>query len=146
MMKKTTLLLLLMLTLSAACAQQKQPRKTPERFQIELERYIARNAGLTQSEASRFLPVYAEMLRKQRAVHEEIKKLKRAKPKSDAECKRNIQRRDRLGIEMREIQRAYHERFTKILPASKVYDILKAEDKFHRQAFKKAADEERRCR
>lgn len=143
-MKKISLILLLMFTLSAACAQHKQPHKTPEHFQMELEQYITRKAKLTQNEASRFFPVYSEMLRKQRAVHEKMKNLKRVKPKSDAECKKNIQQRDKLEIEMKEIQKTYHEKFTKILSASKVYDILKAEDKFHRQAFKKAADKERR--
>lgn len=144
MMKKISLALLLMFTLSVAYAQQKHHHKTPERFQMELEQYITRKAGLTQGEAARFFPFYSEMLRKLRTVHEKMKNLKKVKPKSDAECKKNIQQRDKLDIEMKEIQKAYHEKFTKILPASKVYDILKAEDRFHRQAFKRAADKARK--
>ena len=36
------------------------------------------------------------------------------------------------------IQQKYHNSFLKILPAGKVLEILKAEDKFHRDAFKQA--------
>lgn len=80
------------------------------------------------------------MLRKQRAIHDEIKTLKRIKPLTDAECKQNILKRDQYEIEIKNIQRTYHEKFMNVLPACKVYDIIKAEERFHRQIFKKAAD------
>lgn len=38
------------------------------------------------------------------------------------------------------IQKTYHEKFLQILPAKKVYDILNAEDRFHRQMFKRTAN------
>ena len=38
---------------------------------------------------------------------------------------------------MKQLQQEYHSRFLYILPASKVLRILKAEEQFHRQAFKK---------
>lgn len=143
-MKKLSFVLLFLLMLTATNAQQKRNQDAPERFRMELEQYITRKAGLTPSEVSRFFPLYSEMLRKQHAIHDKMKSLKRIKPKSDAECKKNIQQRDKLEIEMKEIQKAYHEKFMKVLSASKVYDILKAEEKFHRQAFKRAADKNRK--
>ena len=42
----------------------------------------------------------------------------------------------RSDIEIKRLQQAYHEKFLHILPASKVYRIIKAEDKFHRQQFR----------
>ena len=39
---------------------------------------------------------------------------------------------------MKQLQQEYHNRFMYILPASKVLKIIKAEEKFHRRAFKRA--------
>ena len=47
-----------------------------------------------------------------------------------------IRRIDVIDIEIKRIQQKYHNSFLKILPAGKVLEILKAEDKFHRDAFK----------
>ena len=80
------------------------------------------------------------MMKKQRALHDEQKSLKRVKPLTDAECKKNIQKQDELGVQIRQVQQTYHNKFMHILSPAKVYDVLKAEDQFHRQAFKRAAD------
>lgn len=121
-------------------AQHKQDNFSQERFKADLEQYITRKACLSPKEASLFFPVYSEMLNKQRVIHEKIKNLKRIKPSTEAECKKNILQRDKLDIEMKEIQKIYHQKFIQILSAKKVYDVMKAEDRFHRQAFKRAAE------
>lgn len=124
--------------------QHKQARFTPERFQAQLEQYITKKACLTPKEAAKFFPVYDEMRRKQRHIHDEMKALKRIKPMTDSECKKNIIKRDELEIEIKEVQKKYHEKFMQILPAKKVYDVLKAEDRFHRQMFKRSANHKRK--
>lgn len=139
-MKRLIFVLLVFFTLTGAFAQRKSGDFDPERFQADLEQYITRKAGLSPREASHFFPVYSEMLRKQRAVHEKMRNLKRIKPVTKEECKKNIQKRDEYDIEIKQIQKTYHDKFMKILSADKVYEVLKAEDKFHRQAFKRAAD------
>jgi hypothetical protein len=48
-----------------------------------------------------------------------------------------IKERDDIDLEMKHIQKTYHERFLDLLPASKVYAVLKAEDKFYRHAFRR---------
>jgi len=133
------MLLVAMFIMVGADAQNKQCKFAPERFRAELEQYITRKACLSPKEAARFFPVYSEMLEKQRVVHDKIKKLKRNKPATEAECRNNIRQRDKLEIQIKEIQKAYHEKFMRILPAKKVYDVMKAEDRFHRQALKNAA-------
>lgn len=55
----------------------------------------------------------------------------------DKACADAIRRIDNNDIEIKRLQQAYHEKFLHILPASKVYRIIKAEDKFHRQQFKR---------
>lgn len=139
-MKRSIFVFFFLLTLCFANAQNKQKYFNRERFQADLEQYITRKAGLTPKEASKFFPLYSEMLRKQRAIHDELKTLKRIKPTTDKECKQNIMKRDKFEIEIKDIQRTYHEKFMQILPACKVYDIIKAEERFHRQMFKRAAD------
>lgn len=139
-MRKFILCLSLVFVLSIANAQDKNKHYTKERFQAELEQYITRKAGLTPKEASIFFPLYSEMLRKQRSIYDELKKLKRIKPTSDVDCKKNIIKRDKFEIEIKQLQKNYHEKFMQVLPVSKVYDIIKAEERFHRQAFKRAAD------
>lgn len=143
-MRRFFLILSLVLVASVMNAQNRGQGFTPERFQAELEQYITRKACLTQQEASRFFPVYREMRRKQRSVHKEMKSLKRIKPVTDADCKKNIKMRDEFEIEIKEIQKSYHNKFMQILPAKKVYDVLNAEDRFHRQIFKRAAGKNRR--
>lgn len=120
-------------------AQKKQSKFTRERFQADLEQYITKKAGLTPNEAAKFFPLYVEMRKKQQVLHFETKNLKRIKPTTDNECKKNILKRDEIEIEKKLIEKTYHEKFMQILPAKKVYDILKAEDRFHRQLFKRTA-------
>lgn len=139
-MKRIVVVLLFSVVFCVVNAQNRQRHITPERFQAELEQYITKKAGLTPVEASKFFPLYSEMLRKQRSIHDEIKTLKRIKPLTDSECKKNIMKRDEFEIEIKNIQKTYHEKFMQILPARKVYDIIKAEERFHRQIFKRAAD------
>lgn len=133
-----------MLAVSAAGAQGKRGKFTPERFQAELEQYITKKACLTPKEAAKFFPLYSEMSKKQRVVHQELKKLKRIKPVTDAECRKNILKRASLDIQMKQIQKTYHEKFMQVLPPKKVYDVLKAEDRFHRQMFKRKAAKARK--
>lgn len=139
-MKRIVVVLLFSVVFCVVNAQNRQRHITPERFQAELEQYITKKAGLTPVEASKFFPLYSEMLRKQRSIHDEIKTLKRIKPLTDSECKKNIMKRDEFEIEIKNIQKIYHEKFMQILPARKVYDIIKSEERFHRQIFKRAAD------
>ena len=84
------------------------------------------------------------MTTKQRALHDEMRNYKRIKPVTEAECKRYVEQMDKLDIEMKQIQRRYHLKFMQMLPAGKVYDIIKAEDKFYRQAFKNMAEKRKR--
>ncbi len=121
---------------TAAKAAAPACRFDADRFQADLEQFIAQEAGLTPQEASLFFPVYADMLRRQRALRDKIGTLKRVKPTAAADCEANILEVDRLEMEIKHLQKTYHEKFMQLLPPSKVYDIIKAEDIFHRQSVK----------
>lgn len=109
---------------------------SPEKFDSELRNFITTEAHLTQQEAAAFFPLYKEMQQKQRTVFDKQRELGRDKPKDEEACRQAIVQRDEMDIELKRIQQAYHQRFFKALPASKVYDILKAERRFHRKAMR----------
>lgn len=138
-MRKVLILWVTMMLSCAAYAQQwgQQPgRFDPQRFQKELEQFITKEAGLTPKEAAAFFPVYREMMNKQRAVYTQAARYRYMKPKDNAECKKVILRRDELDLQVKEIQKTYHEKFLKIIPATKVFDVINAEDNFHRQSLR----------
>ncbi len=143
-MKRFVSLIFLLSVLTYVNAQPKRDRPRPECFQADLEQFVTRKACLTPQEASRFFPVYAEMFSKQRELRDKMKALKRVRPMTEDECKENILKMDNLEVEMKQIQRAYHEKFMQILPASKVYDVMDAEEQFHRQTFKNMAEDMKR--
>lgn len=121
----------------------------PQRFQAEMETYIVKHAGLTSQQSEKFLPLFREMQAKQRSLFDEMRKYRRmADYGDDAACSRAIQRMDNIDVQIRKIQQKYHLKFLGVLPAGVVMKILRAEDYFHRQAFRRAArgPQERPCK
>ena len=135
-MKKLLVFAVLMLVVVLGVSAEEQQKFSPEKFQADLEQYITTEAGLTNEEAAKFFPLYREMQQKQRVVYNKIHELFKL-PHDEASCKRAVQRRDQLEIELKQIALTYHNKFLRVLPASKVIGTIVAEDKFHRRAFRK---------
>ena len=135
-MKKLLVFAVLMFVVALGASAEEQQKFSPEKFQADLEQYITTEAGLTNEEAAKFFPLYREMQQKQRVVYNKIHELFKL-PHDEASCKRAIQRRDQLEIELKQIAQTYHNKFLRVLPASKVIGTIIAEDKFHRRAFRK---------
>jgi hypothetical protein len=76
------------------------------------------------------------MHKKQRCVYNQMKALGKIKPAEESECRKSIQKRDELELELKSIQQTYHNKFLGVLSASKVFDVIKAEDRFHRKTFR----------
>ena len=49
---------------------------------------------------------------------------------------RAIRQRDENELKQKHIQQTYHNKMLTVLSATKLYDVLKAEDRFHRQKFR----------
>jgi len=114
-----------------------EPQKfSPEKFQADMEQFITQEAGLTTDEASKFFPLFREMQQKQRVIFKKMKKECGVKAADDAGCKKCVQKRDAYELELKKIQQSYHNKFFSVISASKVYDVLKAEERFHRRTFK----------
>ena len=135
-MKKVLISMIFLLSGVLVCQADEPQKFSPEKFQAEMEQFIAKEAGLTADESAKFFPVYREMQQKQRAVFGKMRQEGRVKPTDDASCKRLVQKRDEVELELKKIQQIYHNKFFTVLSPSKVFDVLRAEEKFHRQAFR----------
>lgn len=134
-MKK--ILVSMMLLLSGVMTQAQETRKfSPEKFQAEMEQFITKEAGLTAEEAAKFFPLFREMQQKQRAIFEKVRKEGFTKPVDDATCRKLVERRDACELEQKKIQQLYHQKFFSVISPSKVFDVLIAEERFHRRAFR----------
>ena len=116
---------------------QKRPPFDPKRFEADLEQFITTHAVLTPAEAAKFFPVYRQMMKKQRMLFDEMRRFHHVNPKDNDACADAIRRQDELDIEIKQLQQEYHARFMIVLPASKVLSVIKAEEQFHRQMFKR---------
>lgn len=109
----------------------------PAKFQADLERFITVEACLTPSEAAAFFPVYREMQQKQRALYDNMREGRHVNPDTEEAAKKAIAEIDRIEIEIKQLQANYHSRFLTIIPARKLYSVIRAEGKFHRMAMKR---------
>ena len=136
---RTTVLMILMLcTFGVANGQhRKRPPFNPAKFEADLEQFITVNACLSPSQAASFFPIYRQMMKKQRALFDEMRRLRMTNPKDNEACEEAIRKQDELDIQIKQLQQEYHGRFLMMLPANKVLSIIKAEEKFHRQIFRK---------
>ena len=136
---RTTMLMILMLcTFGVANGQhRKRPPFNPAKFEADLEQFITVNAILSPSQPASFFPVYRQMMKKQRALFDEMRRLRMTNPKDNEACEEAIRKQDELDIQIKQLQQEYHGRFLMMLPANKVLSIIKAEEKFHRQIFRK---------
>lgn len=134
MNKLLTIVLFLSLLLSPANAQER--KFSPEKFQAELEQYITKEACLTPQEAASFFPIYREMQKKQRTIFERQRQLGKVKPLDERECEKAIRQRDENELEQKRIQQTYHNKMLSVVSASKLFDVMQAEDRFHRMKFR----------
>lgn len=119
-------------------AAQRHDTFNPQQFERELEKFVVKEAALTKSEASKFLPIYREMRAKQHAVFDKFIKPTRPDFNNEEECAKAIREHDNNDIKLKQIQRTYHNKFLKVISAKKVMKVIRAEDDFHRNALRKA--------
>lgn len=139
---KSFLLILvsMMLGLVSVQAQRnghKRPPFNPAKFEADMEQYITTYASLTPQEAAKFFPVYRQMTSKMRTLFDAMRRNQLVNIKDDKACAEVIRQQDQIDIDMKYLQQEYHSRFMKILSPSKVMMVIKAEESFHRQAFRK---------
>lgn len=133
------LMVMLLMGITGIQAQngKKHPAFNPQKFQADLEQFITTNAALTPGEAAKFFPMYRQMGKKMRMLFDEMRRFRHINPKDNEACEEAIRRQDEIDIQLKQLQQEYHARFMTVLPAYKVLSVIRAEEKFHRQAFRR---------
>ncbi|MGI6222618.1 MAG: hypothetical protein ACOYJG_03305 [Prevotella sp.] len=116
----------------------------PQQFEMELEKYIENKVRLTPKESAAFFPLYEEMRAKQRVYFQRDKQNRHVNPNDSKACEKAVREHDENELQLKRIQQSYHNKFMKILPANKVYQIIKAEKEFHKKKFRRAVRNRRR--
>ena len=136
-MKRRAFMALMALFTMNLWAQQTQgagkPRFDPQEFQLRMEEALTRQAGLTADEAKAFFPIYNEMKGKQRAISVQIHQLKTQCKPDEAAYTATITKIKQLLVESAQLEQTYYRRLLEVVPASKVFKVMKAEDDFHRR-------------
>lgn len=142
MKKFVSILCLFLFSMTFLSISGQRPRKfDPQQFEKQLHQYIATEAGLTPGEAAAFFPLFDEMQRKQRLLFDKMRIYMHTNTDDNRASLKAIQAMDNNDLEIKKLQKEYHQKFCKVLPAGKVLQILKADDKFHRKAFKRMVRE-----
>ncbi len=123
--------------LLTASSQSRDKRLSKENYQAQLEQFIIQEAQFTAKEAADFRVIFKEMQNKQRKTFEAMKDIWHKPGRGEKECAEAIRQKDKMDIELKNLQQQYHNKLLKVIPASKVFKAIIAEDKFHRQMLRK---------
>lgn len=129
---------LFLLSLGTAQTAQAQ-RFEPDKFNHDRAQFIVRQAQLSAEDSATFFSLYNDMQQRKRELHDKCKALPRTQPATEDSCRQVILGRDILDLQMKAVEQDYHARMLQVLSPSLVFRLLKAEDDFHRQAFRRAA-------
>ena len=134
-MKQAMMILWSLLVVLTASAQE-QKKFSPAKFDAEMEQYITQKAALSQQEAAKLFPYFREMHQKQRELFRKMRKLSKDKPAGEAACAEVIKECDKCNLELKQLEQTYHQKMLQVVSASKLYDVIKAEEHFHRKMMK----------
>ncbi|MBQ7514561.1 MAG: hypothetical protein IJS95_09310 [Prevotella sp.] len=134
MMKRLVLMITCVWIALTVSAQEK--KFSPEKFQADMEAYISNEANLTAEQSQKLFPLLREMHGKQRTIMGKVHQMRKNKPADDAVCADYIKQYDKMQIELKTIEQNYHKKMMAVIPASKLFDVIKAENRFHRQMMK----------
>lgn len=137
-MKKLFSILILLMGL-CTYTQAQNPKLSKEEFRAQQEAFITENAGLTREEAKEFFPLFFELQDKKsecnRKAWQEMRKGKQTDI-SEEEYNRIVEAVIQARITVDQLDLEYVRKYKKFLPAKKIYDIQRAEMKFHRHLLK----------
>lgn len=117
--------------------QGNQQRKfDPQEFTKRMEGYIAMKAELSHEEADKFFPIYREFKQKQRELTFKQQRLQREKPANDKEYDNVICQIAELSVQIAKLEQTYYPKLCKVISAKKMYNVLQAENDFHRDMLR----------
>lgn len=108
----------------------------PQKFEQRLENHVLKTAGITQAEQAQFLTVFREKRKKEVEVITADRVQRKGRPTTEKEWENALKAHDNKELELKKIQQTYHNKMLKVIPASKVMKVIKAEEEFHRMTLR----------
>lgn len=150
-MKRFVVMMLMFVACIAVSAQNNHnngnnpyPQFDPKKFEAGLEEFVVKEAGITQQEAGRFLVIYREKRKKEVESMEAMRKHRSGKPTNEKEWAEQLKAHDNMEIQLKKIQQEYHNKMLRVIPASKVVKVVFAEERYHRDAFGRMHNSQRK--
>ncbi len=112
---------------------------SPENYNKELESFVTRDAGLTESEAQRLFPMIHEMLELERKNNMEATRLMGScdENSSEADYERTLKKCLALEIDNKTIEQTYYKKFHSVLSWKKIHKVRGALFKFNMYALRR---------
>lgn len=109
-----------------------------DEYRKRQKEFFTKRANLTEQEAEKFFPVYNELQQKKMQINHQSRQdaVRQQQPLSEEECLKAIDALADAQIRIAQLEKEYLEKFKKILPASKILAIQRAEDQFNSELVK----------
>lgn len=133
------ILLTIILSISSISLFAKKPRMSREEFRQCQEKYIKEQTGLTQQEAQQFFPLYFELQDKKDAINRQAwAQMRKGKEEnlSEAEYNKIVEEIIKARISCDQLDLEYLHKYQKFLSSKQIFNIQRAEMKFHRELLK----------
>lgn len=114
-----------------------QHRFDPQKFENQLEQFVLQKMSLTQSESAAFIPIFREKRKEEIQIMVDGRKSRRGRPATEKEWENVLKTYDNNEVKLKKIQQTYHGKMLKVIPASKIMKMIRAEEEFHREMFRK---------
>lgn len=133
------ILLTIILSISSISLFAQKPRMSKEEFRQCQEKYIKEQTGLTQQEAQQFFPLYFELQDKKDAINRQAwAQMRKGKEEnlSEAEYNKIVEEIIKARISCDQLDLEYLHKYQKFLSSKQIFNIQRAEMKFHRELLK----------
>ena len=130
----TLILLFTLLSTVMAWAQRPSGGEEMQRIQDAKIAIITNRLNLTPEQSTGFWPVYNEYSQKRREIHRAQRKIineKKAEGKTDEQVLNNLKEVQDLKQKDLDLEKEYQTRFLKVISASQVVELYKAERTFN---------------
>ena len=122
-----------------ACNQHRRGKFDPNEHFQRLQAFITKEARLTADEAAKFFHIFKEPREQERKIHQAIGKKIHASQQaglSEKESEKLLTKIQELSLSEAKLKNANVKKWRKVLSASKVLRVLKAENDFNRKTFR----------
>ncbi len=144
-MKRLTILFLFVVMVTSMFAtgrSDKQQRLSAQEYREKQKTFITERARLTSNEADKFFPLFFEMQDKKKEMNDEVWNLIKKSNKADMTEEQYEKLLDEIydtRIAIDELEKSYLTKYRQFLTNKKLFEIQKADMRFHREMIKSVA-------